>query len=88
MILNLPGTYPQVEVCVVHPGVVTNSTTWSRAAIASFFWFTNNFTSVFPNINRMELAAAVIQLATNGFVKNCLTNKELVEMGRKALQSV
>lgn len=88
MVLNLPSAYPKAEVCVVHPGVVTNDTTWSRAAVASIFWLTNIFTRALPNIDRKELAAAVIQQAINGFMKDSLTNEELVDIGQKRLQSM
>lgn len=88
MVLDPPKEYPESKVCIVHPGVVTNSTTISRAAVAGMFRFTNLFTRLIPNITRSELAAAVLEQALHGFSRESLTNNELVEIGSKALKAV
>lgn len=87
MVLDLPSKYPESRVCIVHPGVVTNSTSAGRVVVQSVFRFVNVFTRAFSNIDRAQLSAAVISLAVNGFSKDSLTNNELVEIGSKALKA-
>ncbi|KAJ2905282.1 hypothetical protein MKZ38_005795 [Zalerion maritima] len=80
MVLDLPKKYDGVEVCIAQPGVVTNSTTWSRAVVASVFRATNTVTRVFPNVSRTQLAAAVLNQAIRGFEKETLSNTDLEEI--------
>ncbi|KAJ2974528.1 hypothetical protein NQ176_g6004 [Zarea fungicola] len=87
MVLDLPTKYPESKVCVVHPGVVTNSTSPGRIIVQSLFRFTNIFTRAFPNVDRDQLSAATIELAVNGFPGDSLTNNELVDIGSKALKA-
>ena len=86
-VLALPAEHERVEVCVAQPGVVTNSTTWSRAALACLFRVTNIFTRAFPNISRSELAAVVLDQAIRGFEKDTLSNADLVQLGLAALKA-
>ena len=85
--LAFPTEHDGVEVCIAQPGVVTNSTTWSRAALASLFRVINIFTSVFPNVGRKQLAAAALDRAMRGFEKDTLTNAELLRLGNAALEA-
>jgi len=87
MVLKFPAEHEGVEVCIAQPGVVTNSTTWSRAALASLFGVVNVFTRAFPNVNRRELAAAVLNQAVRGFDKETLSNADLARLGHAALQA-
>lgn len=87
MVFELPQQYPDSSVCIVHPGVVTASTSLVRSMASVAFSFTNIFTRAFANISREQLAASVIELAVIGFTKNSYTNNELVEIGSKALQT-
>ncbi|KAF7561478.1 hypothetical protein G7046_g2654 [Stylonectria norvegica] len=87
IVLAFPTEYEGVEVCVVHPGVVTNSTTWSRAALASVLSVTNVLTRAIPNVRRKELAAAVLGQVVQGFEKESLSNADLVRLGHAALES-
>ncbi|PWY73033.1 hypothetical protein BO70DRAFT_364783 [Aspergillus heteromorphus CBS 117.55] len=86
MVLHLPAEYPGVEVCIAQPGVVVNSTSVSRAVVASLFRVVNTFTRSIPNIHRAELSAAVLDLAVKGFDKETVTNTELVCRGQAALK--
>ncbi|KAK9860744.1 hypothetical protein MYU51_005967 [Penicillium brevicompactum] len=87
MVLKFPAQNQGVEVCIAQPGVITNSTTWSRALVANIFRAFNVVGRPFPNIHRSELAAAVLNQAVNGFEKETLLNNELVRIGQKALKS-
>ncbi|KAL9063318.1 MAG: hypothetical protein Q9161_009527 [Pseudevernia consocians] len=86
-VLAFPAEHNGVEVCIAQPGIVTNSTTWSRAALASLFRVINIFTSVFPNVSRKQLAAAVLDRALRGFEKDTLTNTDLLRLGNAALKA-
>lgn len=88
MVLDLPKQYKDVEVCIPHPGVVTNSTTWGRAVLASVLKTTNaiTFNNGPPNVTRSQLAAAVLEQAVSGFEKQMLTNNDLVRIGTAALK--
>ena len=85
--LAFPAEHNGVEVCIAQPGIVTNSTTWSRAVLASLFRVINIFTSVFPNVSRKQLAAAVLDRALRGFEKDTLTNTDLLRLGNAALKA-
>jgi hypothetical protein len=87
MVLKFRAEREGVEVCIAQPGVVTNSTTWSRAALASLFRVINVFTRAIPNVNRRELSAAVLNQAVHGFDKETLSNADLVRLGQAALQA-
>lgn len=87
MVLKFPAENEGVEVCIAQPGVIANSTTWSRALVANIFRVFNSVGRPFPNIHRSELAAAVLDQALNGFKKETLMNNELVNIGQKALKS-
>lgn len=86
MVRKFPTQYEGTKICIAHPGVVTNSTTWSRAVVASVFRVMNLFTSAFPNVSRNELAAAVLNRAIYGFDREILSNTDLVRIGQSALQ--
>ncbi|KAJ5464213.1 hypothetical protein N7475_007348 [Penicillium sp. IBT 31633x] len=75
-----------VEVCIAQPGVITNSTTWSRALVANICRIINIFGRPFPNVHRSELAAAVLEQVMNGFEKEILSNADLVRIVRTALE--
>ena len=85
--LAFPAEHDGVEVCILQPGVVTNSTTWSRAALASLFHVVNTFTSALPNVSRKQLAAAALDRALRGFEKDTFANADLVRLGNAALEA-
>lgn len=87
MVLRFSAENQGVEVCIAQPGVIANSTTWSRALVANIFRAFNVVGRPFPNIHRSELAAAVLNQAVNGLEKETLLNNELVRIGQKALKS-
>ena len=87
MVLKFPTEKEGVEVCIAQPGVIANSTTWSRALVANLFRVVNLIGRPFPNIHRSELAAAVLNQAVNGFEKEILLNADLVRLGQKTLKS-
>jgi hypothetical protein len=87
MVLRFPTEREGVDVCIAQPGVITNSTTWSRALVANLFRVTNLIGRPFANIPRSELAAAVLSQAVIGFEKDTLLNVDLVRLGQKALKS-
>ncbi|KAJ4150595.1 hypothetical protein LMH87_011337 [Akanthomyces muscarius] len=82
MVLGFKAEYPGTEVAIAQPGVVTNSTTLSRSAMASMFAVMGIFTSAIPNIRREDLASAALHQVLNGFVAETLSNAELVRLGR------
>lgn len=86
MVQALSKLHKDVEVCIPHPGVITNSTTWWRAALATMFKITNaiTFNAGFPNIDRSQLAAAILEQAVRGFEKQMLSNGDLVRLGTAA----
>lgn len=86
MVLKFPAENESVEVCIAQPGVIANSTTWSRAIVANIFRVINLIGRPFPNIHRSELAAALLSQAVNGFEKEILLNADLVRIGHKALK--
>lgn len=81
MVLALPKEHEGVEVCIAQPGVVTNSSTWSRAAVATVFKVTNAITGAIANVSRKQVAAAVLNQAVHGFEKETLSNNDLVRIG-------
>ena len=85
--LAFPAEHKGVEICIAQPGVITNSTTWSRAALASLFRVTNIFTRAFPNISRKQLAAAALAQAVGGIEKDTLSNADLLRLGLAALEA-
>ncbi|KAJ5579582.1 uncharacterized protein N7459_005567 [Penicillium hispanicum] len=87
MVRQLPVEYEGVEVCIAHPGVVTNSTTWSRAALHFLFKMINAITQAIPNVDRGELSAAVLNQAVAGFKKSLLSNADLVRLGKEVLRA-
>lgn len=87
MVLKLAVEHAGVEICIAHPGVVTNSTTLSRAALASMLRVINIFTRAIPNVDRRALSAAVLSQAVRGFDKETLSNADLVRIGEAALQA-
>lgn len=84
MIRKLPGEYEGVEVCIARPGVITSSTTWIKATVASAFSATNFFTRAFANITLQEVSSAVLNQVVDGFEKGTLSNADLVRLGQAA----
>lgn len=76
-----------IEICIARPGVVTNSTTWGRAALASLLQLTNHFSRAIPNVGRSELAAAILSQILHGFSGEMLSNVDLVGIGQEALRA-
>ncbi|CAG8935899.1 unnamed protein product [Penicillium salamii] len=87
MVLKFPTEHEGVDVCIAQPGVIANSTTWSRALVANIFRVVNLVGRPFPNVHRSELAAAVLSQAVSGIEKETLLNADLVRIGVKALKS-
>jgi hypothetical protein len=87
-VLALPREYDGVDVCVVHPGVVTTSKTWKSAAVQSMYGVCNAVgrSDLLSNITLAETAAAALDQAVNGFEKNSLSNSDLVRIGQEALK--
>jgi len=88
MVLAFGAEHEGIEVCVAQPGMVTSSVTFWRAAQALLFSFTNMFTRAIPNVSRTELAAAILGQVVRGFEKEPLTNADLVQLGRTALDAL
>ncbi|KAJ5519984.1 hypothetical protein N7463_000437 [Penicillium fimorum] len=86
MVLEFPTEKNGVEVCIAQPGVVSNSTTWSRALVANLFRILNLFGRPLANVQRSELAAAVLNQVFDGFEKETLLNADLVRIGRRELK--
>ncbi|CAI7616330.1 unnamed protein product [Penicillium glandicola] len=86
MVLKFPIEKEGVEVCIAQPGVIANSTTWSRALVANIFRVVNVFGRPFPNVQRSELAAAVLNQVIDGFEKETLLNADLVRLGQRKLE--
>lgn len=84
MVLALAAEHDGTEVCFAHPGVVTSTSTYGRAAAESLFRFTNMFTRAIPNVTRVEIAKAVLGQVVGGFEKEVLTNADLVRLGQAA----
>lgn len=82
MVLKFPAENESVEVCIAQPGVIANSTTWSRALVANIFRVINLIGRPFPNIHR----SALLNQAVNGFEKETLLNADLVRIGHEALK--
>ncbi|KAJ6021032.1 hypothetical protein N7540_006536 [Penicillium herquei] len=87
MVIGIPAQFPGTQICIAQPGVVTNSTTWSRATLALLFRAVNLFTRRIPNVDRDELSAAVLHQAVYGFEKETLLNKDLVRLGQAVLKA-
>ncbi|KAJ5710069.1 hypothetical protein N7493_009661 [Penicillium malachiteum] len=87
MVMGFPAQFPGTQICIAQPGVVTNSTTWSRAALAFLFRGVNLFTRRIPNVDRNELSAAVLHQAVYGFEKETLLNNDLVRLGQAAFKT-
>lgn len=84
--LAFAAEHEGIEVCVAHPGMVTSSVTFWRAAQALLFGFINMFTRVIPNVSRAELSAAILGQVVHGFEKDLLANADLIQLGQAALQ--
>ena len=76
-----------VDSHIVRPGMVWSHITFWRSVQANMFRATNLLTRAIPNIERTELAAAILDLAVNGFGKDqkIVPNADLVRIGRDAL---
>ncbi|KAL4780053.1 hypothetical protein BJX76DRAFT_364626 [Aspergillus varians] len=86
MVIQFPGEYPGVDICIAQPGVVVNSTSFGRSVLALVFRVVNTFTRAIPNIHRQELSAAVLDLAMKGFDQETVKNNDLVRRGQAALK--
>lgn len=86
MVQRFPTEKEGVEACIARPGVIANSTTWSRALVVNLFRIINRFGRTLPNIQRSELAAAVLNQVMDGFEKETLLNADLVRLGRRELK--
>ncbi|KAJ5922023.1 hypothetical protein N7516_009726 [Penicillium verrucosum] len=86
MVQRFPTEKEGVEVCIARPGVIANSTTWSRALVVNLFRIINRFGRTLPSIQRSELAAAVLNQVMDGFEKKTLLNADLVRLGRRELK--
>jgi hypothetical protein len=84
MVRKLPEEYQDIEVCVARPGMITSSTTWAKAAMASVFGVANFFTRAIPNVALDVLSAAALKQAVVGFDKGILSNSDLVRLGKAA----
>lgn len=80
--------HPFVETYIVRPGMVWSHISFWRSVQANMFRAMNLLTNAIPNINRAELAAAILDQAVNGFPKGQKTvlNTDLVRIGRDALE--
>ncbi|KAJ5736932.1 uncharacterized protein N7483_002057 [Penicillium malachiteum] len=87
MVIGFPGQYPGTQICIAQPGVVINSTTWSRATLAFLLRGVNLFTRKIPNVDRSELSAAVLHQAVHGVERETLLNADLVRLGQLALKA-
>ncbi|KAJ5358909.1 uncharacterized protein N7496_011322, partial [Penicillium cataractarum] len=79
--------HTNIETCIARPGVVTNSKTWGRAALASMLQVTNYFWRFIPNVSRRELAAAVLSQVLHGFNGEMLSNEDLGRIGQELLRA-
>ncbi|OQD92403.1 hypothetical protein PENSOL_c041G02227 [Penicillium solitum] len=86
MVINLPAEYSGVDICIVQPGVVVNSTSFGRSVLALVFRVVNTFTRAIPNIHREELSAAVVDLALQGLDQETIKNNDLVHRGQAVLK--
>ncbi|KAJ5816267.1 hypothetical protein N7447_008500 [Penicillium robsamsonii] len=86
MVLRFPTGKDGVEVCIAQPGVIADSTTWSRALVANLFRILNLFGRPLANVQRSELAAAMLNQVMDGFEKETLLNADLVRIGRRELK--
>ncbi|KAI2741042.1 hypothetical protein DTO013E5_1971 [Penicillium roqueforti] len=86
MVLKFPTENEGVEVCIARPGVIANPSTWSRALVANLFRIVGFFGRSLPNIQRSELAAAVLNQVMDGFEKEALLNADLVRIGQRELK--
>jgi hypothetical protein len=86
MVLKFPTEKERVEVCIARPGVIANSSIWSRALVANLFRIVNLFGRPLPNIQRSQLAAAVLHQVMDGFEKETLSNADLVRIGQRELE--
>ncbi|CAG8898784.1 unnamed protein product [Penicillium egyptiacum] len=86
MVLKFPTEKQGVEVCIARPGMIANSSTWSRALVANLFRIVNLFGRPLPNIQQSQLAAAVLNQVVDGFEKETLLNADLVRLGQRELK--
>lgn len=70
-----------LAVAVVRPGIITSQVNVVRSIWGAALHLTNLVT----NITVQEVAAAMLHQATNGFVKETLSNEDLKHIGREAL---
>ena len=87
MVLKFPTEKEGVEVCIARPGVIANSSTWSRALVANLFRIVNLFGQPLPYVQRSQLAAAVLIQVMDGFEKQTLSNADLVRIGQREMNS-
>lgn len=83
MVLKFPTEKEGVEVCIARPGMIANSSTWSRALVANLFRIVNLFRRPLSNIQRSQLAAAVLNQVMDGFEKETLSNADLIRIGQR-----
>lgn len=82
MVRQFPQKYSDVEICIARPGLVTNCSTWTSAAVSSVFRGLNVFTRAVPNVKLEEVGAAVLGRVVGGFESETLSNQDLVRIGR------
>jgi hypothetical protein len=87
MVLKFPTEKEGVEVCIARPGVIANSSTWSRALVANLFRIVNLFGQPLPYVQRSQLAAALLSQVMDGFEKQTLSNADLVRIGQREMNS-
>ena len=87
MVHKFPTGNEGVEVCIARPGVIANSTAWSKGLVANLFRIINRFGRTLPSIQRSELAGALLKQAMDGFEKRTLLNADLVRLGRRELKT-
>lgn len=87
-VFALPKEYDGVDVCVVHPGMVTTSKTWTYAAVQTMYSTFNTIGRpwLLSNITVEATAAAALDQAVHGFEKNNLSNSDLLRIGGEALK--
>ena len=73
----------QISASVAKPGLITAPGKYLQGAFASVM----SMVGVVPNISIVELAAALVDQAVNGFEKDPLENGDMTRIGRRVLSA-
>lgn len=85
MVQDFGRQHKDIEVQIVRPGMILSSPTFWRALQANLIRASSYITSAIINIDRLTLAAALLNQVMHGFEKEILSNADLARIGGRSV---